>query len=175
MKKSEYYSKIVSLYPLLLRFSYRYCRIEDDRKDLVMDTICRMLENYDKYNPERDIGSWGYVIMKNLYCTKYNRSKIISFVDIETIDEIAVTDVDVSIKIMLDEVSKTLLCRRVKRDEIILFSKGYSYKEIGIIKKIPLGTVKSRISDSREFIRKFYPYTIHTKHLMGTTDNWEIV
>ena len=88
MKKSEYYSKIVSLYPLLLRFSYRYFRIEDDRKDIVMDTICKMLENYGKYNPEHDICSWGYVIMKNLYCTKYNRSKIISFIDIATIDEI---------------------------------------------------------------------------------------
>lgn len=121
-----------------------------------MDTICKMLESYDKYNPEYDINLWGYVIMKNLYCTKYNRSKIISFVDIATIDEIVVTDVDVSIKIMLDEVSKTLLCRRVKCDEVILFSKGYSYDEIGKIKRIPLGTVKSRISDSRKFLRKFY-------------------
>lgn len=155
MKKSEYCSKIVSLYPLLLRFSYRYCRIEDDRKDLVMDTICRMLENYDKYNPERDIGSWGYVIMKNLYCTKYNRSKNISFVDIETIDEIVVTDVDVSIKIMLEEVNKILLCGRIKRDEVILYSKGYSYDEIGKIKRIPLGTVKSRISDSRKLLKMF--------------------
>lgn len=156
MKKSEYYSKIVSLYPLLLRFSYRYFRIEDDRKDIVMDTICKMLENYGKYNPEHDICSWGYVIMKNLYCTRYKRSKIIGFIDVEMIDEPAVTDVDVSIKIMLEEVSKILLDRRVKRDEVILFSEGYSYDEISIIKKIPLGTVKSRISDSRKLLKMFY-------------------
>lgn len=156
MKRSEYYSKIVSLYPLLLRFSYRYCRIEDDRKDLVMDTICKMLENYGKYNPEHDICSWGYVIMKNLYCTRYKRSKIIGFIDVEMIDEPAVIDVDVSITIMLEEVSKILLDRRVKRDEVILFSEGYSYDEISIIKKIPLGTVKSRISDSRKLLKMFY-------------------
>jgi RNA polymerase sigma-70 factor (ECF subfamily) len=156
MKKSEYYSKIASLYPLLLWFSYRYCRIEDDRKDLVMDTICKMLENYGKYNPEHDICSWGYVIMKNLYCTRYKRSKIIGFIDVEMIDEPAVIDVDVSITIMLEEVSKILLDRRVKRDEVILFSEGYSYDEISIIKKIPLGTVKSRISDSRKLLKMFY-------------------
>lgn len=156
MKRSEYYSKIVSLYPLLLRFSYRYCRIEDDRKDLVMDTICKMLESYDKYNPEYDINLWGYVIMKNLYCTRYKRSKIIGFIDVEMIDEPAVIDVDVSITIMLEEVSKILLDRRVKRDEVILFSEGYSYGEISIIKKIPLGTVKSRISDSRKLLKMFY-------------------
>jgi RNA polymerase sigma-70 factor (ECF subfamily) len=156
MKKSEYYSKIVSLYPLLLRFSYRYFRIEDDRKDIVMDTICKMLENYGKYNPEHDICSWGYVIMKNLYCTRYKRSKIIGFIDVEMIDEPAVIDVDVSITIMLEEVSKILLDRRVKRDEVILFSEGYSYDEISIIKKIPLGTVKSRISDSRKLLKMFY-------------------
>lgn len=92
MKKSEYYSKIASLYPLLLWFSYRYCRIEDDRKDLVMDTICKMLESYDKYNPEYDINLWGYVIMKNLYCTRYKRSKIIGFIDVEMIDEPAVIE-----------------------------------------------------------------------------------
>lgn len=156
MKKSEYYSKIVSLYPLLLRFSYRYFRIEDDRKDIVMDTICKMLENYGKYNPEHDICSWGYVIMKNLYCTRYKRSKIIGFIDVEMIDEPAVIDVDVSIKIMLEEVNKILLCGRIKRDEVILFSEGYSYDEISIIKKIPLGTVKSRISDSRKLLKMFY-------------------
>lgn len=72
------------------------------------------------------------------------------------IDEPAVIDVDVSITIMLEEVSKILLDRRVKRDEVILFSEGYSYDEIGIIKKIPLGTVKSRISDSRKLLRRFY-------------------
>lgn len=93
---------------------------------------------------------------ENLYCTRYKRSKIIGFIDVEMIDEPAVIDVDVSITIMLEEVSKILLDRRVKRDEVILFSEGYSYDEIGIIKKIPLGTVKSRISDSRKLLRRFY-------------------
>ena len=156
MKKSEYYSKIASLYPLLLWFSYRYCRIEDDRKDLVMDTICKMLESYDKYNPEYDINLWGYVIMKNLYCTRYKRSKIIGFIDVEMIDEPAVIDVDVSITIMLEEVNKILLCGRIKRDEVILYSKGYSYDEIGKIKRIPLGTVKSIFSDSRKLLKMFF-------------------
>lgn len=156
MKKSEYYSKIVSLYPLLLRFSYRYCRIEDDRKDLVMDTICKMLESYDKYNSAYNICSWGYVIMKNLYCNKYNRAKMISSINVEMTDETVVADVDASIRIMFEEVNKILLCGRIKRDEVILYSKGYSYDEIGKIKRIPLGTVKSRISDSRKLLKMFY-------------------
>lgn len=57
---------------------------------------------------------------------------------------------------MLEEVNKILLCGRIKRDEVILYSKGYSYDEIGKIKRIPLGTVKSRISDSRKLLKMFY-------------------
>lgn len=60
---------------------------------------------------------------ENLYCTRYKRSKIIGFIDVEMIDEPAVIDVDVSITIMLEEVSKILLDRRVKRDEVILFQR----------------------------------------------------
>lgn len=53
MKKSEYCSKIVSLYPLLLRFSYRYCRSDRGQRCLktIQDTV---FERYQTEEEEMD-------------------------------------------------------------------------------------------------------------------------
>lgn len=148
--------RIVEIYPWMKRLSRRYCRCMEDAEDLVNDTVFKMLANRHRFMDHKDLKPWCLVIMQNTYIINYNRKMRFEILCIDSIahlisnlnafDRTAFGDVLAVIR----KCSKMSLCM----ESVALYAKGYSYDEISIMVKIPVGTVRSRIYAGRKLLYK---------------------
>lgn len=152
----EFKQEVASLYPWILRKAYYLCHNMEDAKDLTMTVVCKMLENAHLFNNDAPIKPWCKVILRNTFCTWYNRKKLIEFVDISEASNMPVTtpapDEIVSAKILLRSIRKRAHHSK-NVNEVILYARGYSYDEIGKLYNIPTGTVRSRIFIGRKSLK----------------------
>lgn len=127
-----------------------------DADDLASETIYKCLSQSDKFNPNRSFKPWVVSIMENTYKTQYNRRKCVLFTDFEeTYPYPGFDNADeyISVKRILEIIERCKVRSRCI-ECVLLYADGYNYEEIADIIKIPVGTVKSRISAGRKIIRK---------------------
>lgn len=127
-----------------------------DADDLASETIYKCLSQADKFNPNRSFKPWVVSIMENTYITQYNRRKCVLFTNYEgTYPYLSYDNADqmASVNQILEIIERCKLRSRCI-DSVLLYADGYNYDEIAEIVKIPVGTVKSRISAGRKIIRE---------------------
>lgn len=141
-RKSDYY-----------KLAYVYMKNEDDALDAMQDMIVILYENIHKLKKDDAFYSWSKTILVNS-CKNILRKKkkVISLEDIEeqVVYEIYENPED---KIILEKYLSNL---SPNHQEVIRlrYFLDLDYETIGKILKIPLGTVKSRISTAMENLRK---------------------
>jgi RNA polymerase sigma-70 factor (ECF subfamily) len=138
----------------LMRLANRYCDNSVDASDLASETIYRLLKYRTRYNTTRDFKPWAKTIMSNIYITEYNRRKCVPFLNLDEDCHYAGNDTEshVSVKILLS-VIRACSFQSIAIECVLLYAKGYNYDEIGSLVGIPVGTVKSRISNGRKMLR----------------------
>jgi RNA polymerase sigma-70 factor (ECF subfamily) len=138
----------------LMRLANRYCDNSVDASDLASETIYRLLKYRTRYNTTRDFKPWAKTIMSNIYITEYNRRKCVPFLNLDEDCHYASNDTEshVSVKILLS-VIRACSFQSIAIECVLLYAKGYNYDEIGSLVGIPVGTVKSRISNGRKMLR----------------------
>ena len=143
-KKQEYY-----------KLAYVYVGNKEDALDAMEDMIVIIYENISKLKKDDSFYTWSKTILVNC-CKKIvnNSRKMISF---ETIEELAVPG-DFEQKNDQIVLEKHLLKLSHKHQEVIKmrYFLDLDYQAIADILKIPLGTVKSRISYGIERLKESF-------------------
>lgn len=135
------------------KLAYVYMKNEEDAMDAMQDMIVILYENIPKLKDDDAFYSWSKTILVNSCKNRLKKKrKIISLDDIkeQSIDEVYDNPED---KIVLERYLSEL---NHKHQEVIKlkYLLDLDYETISQILKIPLGTVKSRISIGMKKLRE---------------------
>ena len=133
-----------------------YCANETEAKDLASETIFRCLQNADKFDKRRPFKPWAQTLMVNILKNSIAKKKRLEFRTpfmpqqvSERIDE------DILLSDLLT-FSRRYSRMTVNMESVLLYAKGYSYKEISDKLGVCKGTVKSRIANGRKMIMELF-------------------
>jgi RNA polymerase sigma-70 factor, ECF subfamily len=141
--------------PRLRRYARALLRDKGGADDLVQDTLLLGLEKIDLYRPGTNLRAWLFTIMHNQYVNSVRRSARRGHgVDIEKVrlatpasqgHSVELRELDQAIARLPEEQRMTLL---------MIGLEGMRYEEVAEICKVPIGTVRSRLSRARRALRE---------------------
>jgi len=136
-------------YPLLYRFAFTLTTSESDACDLTQETFLIWARKGHQMRDQAKVKSWLFTTLHREFLQK--RRRITRFPQIEISEaESELPEIPAASPEKLDR--QTILSALSKLDETfqaavaLFYLEDHSYPEIAEILKIPLGTVKSRIS-----------------------------
>lgn len=139
----------------LRRKAYQYCLNNSDAEDLVGETIEKILRYRKMFDSRKEFRPWALTVMRNTFITQYNRKKCVLFTTIDD-DYCYISPYRSDQEAEISRIIATLReCAKksIAIECVILYAKGYDYKEISQLLGIPKGTVMSRISNGRKMLR----------------------
>jgi RNA polymerase sigma-70 factor (ECF subfamily) len=154
----------------IYNIAYRMAGNDADAKDLTQEAFIRIFRAFRRINPDASLESWLYRIVSNLYIDMLRRRPKVRIESLdapvmtakggeiqrEVPDERADPAVEV-INTQLDAgVQRALLALSPDLRAVVVLSdiEGYSYEEIGMILRVPVGTVKSRLHRARRTLQE---------------------
>lgn len=130
------------------------CRNECDVDDLVQETLLRAWANLDIFERGTSLEKWLYVIMRNTYRGEYwKRRREVADADGQLAERRG-TLPDQLDALALAETTRAM--RELPSDQLealLRVSAGASYEEVAADCHCAVGTVKSRVQRSRNFLR----------------------
>ncbi len=146
-------------YTALYRYAYRLSGSEADACDLVQETYLQAYRAIDQLREPQAVRSWLFRILLNLYLHRRRRSGTVSYVPPESLieqedhrpNEPPYDDWDVDpqqLQKVLDELDDAY-----RLPLILFYFEEMSYKDIAEILQVPMGTVMSRLSRAKAYLR----------------------
>ncbi len=124
--------------------------------DLVQDSLERALARSHQFCEGTDLRAWLFTIMHNVYANQIRRiSNGPNFVELpETIDEMT-ADTSTS-KLELRDLQQAISELPLEQRKILLLVtlEGLPYQQVADMLGIPIGTVMSKLSRTRQHLRK---------------------
>ncbi|MDF2627713.1 MAG: polymerase sigma factor SigY [Symbiobacteriaceae bacterium] len=152
----------------LFAYLYRMCGDADQAEELMQETLLRALRAAERCRPETNVKSWLLSIATNLLRDQWRRKKRWgAFLSLEEWHQEAPDTVD-------DEVLRGLDCEQVRRAlldlplehrSVILlrYYHDMSYEEIARALAVPIGTVRSRIHNGLQRLRRLLTAEVVTR------------
>jgi RNA polymerase sigma-70 factor (ECF subfamily) len=141
-------------------YLFRLTRDYERAVDLAQETFIRVFFKAKKYRPIAPVSSWIFTIASNLAKTELKRMKRRNYVPVEDVynqydQGIAIEDSHEEDR-MVKRMKRALqnLDARYRIPVVLKDLEGFSQEEIAEILKIPLGTIKARISRGRNRLKK---------------------
>lgn len=139
---------------------YKYCLKltfdEHDAKDITQEAMAKAIEKISMFDPDKaSINTWLVTIARNIWIDNMRRRKLLDKFFTKHISELSYDDSFEQIfenQQVFGAVNK--LSPKLKAPIILKYSLDYSYEQIAKELQIPLGTVKSRISNALKIIGK---------------------
>jgi len=132
-----------------------------DADDLVQETAVKAYTNFDKFKSGTSFKNWSFTILRNTFITSYTKRKKKNIVSapieemefaikstITNDEHAASTSTIKQLKKLIDDLSGK------SKKPFTMYINGYTYDEIAIYLKIPMGTVKSRINFARKKLKQ---------------------
>jgi len=150
----------------LMNFVFRFVGDRDACTDIVQDTMIKFYLNKDSYREFAKFSTWIYTIAGNLAKNELKRRKRRNLFSIDNSDDersiqiedksFLAPDRSADSEIKNEMIQRALLrVKPVYREVVILRDiQSLSYEEIADIKKLSIGTVKSRINRGRTQLQK---------------------
>ncbi len=157
MTASEFNSRLIDLKEMLNRFALRLTAHKDDAEDLLQDTFLKALAYRNQFEDSSNLKAWACAIMKNTYINNYRKNSRQNTTFDNTKDLFLLSqnrdtsNVEPDSAYREKEINKAI--ERLDNEFKVPFKmhmQGYKYKEIAEILGIKIGTVKSRISSTRD-------------------------
>ena len=148
---------IIRELPYLRRFARALTSGSRSADDLVHDCVVNALKNADKFEPGTNLRAWLFTILRNCFISEIRRDR-------NRADSVAMPDWAISGVAPANQEDTLMLCRL--RDELsalpndqrtvllLVVLEGMSYEETAEVLKIPVGTVRSRLSRARHALRR---------------------
>ncbi len=137
--------------PHWLAYAQSLTRNRTAAEDLVQDTVVRVLTSAERFDG-RSFASWSNTILRNRFIDEYRRSRFrdASVVDLE--GTMTAREASQEVKVELDETLRALdgLSPKHRRILVLTCIQDLSYVRAARRLKIPLGTVRSRLSRARK-------------------------
>jgi RNA polymerase sigma-70 factor (ECF subfamily) len=146
-------------YELLYRFAYRLCGSAADAEDLVQQAF---LAAHSKLGQLRETGkarAWLIAVVRNAYRKSLRKDRPLPFATVGEIPEPCDAEAGAdalqkmidaeSVQAALDE-----LPEEFRAAVILFYFDDFSYKQIADILEVPIGTVMSRLSRGKAYLRQ---------------------
>lgn len=155
--------KLSDYMPFLNNYAKRFALEEEDRQDLVSDTLLKALDkkSYFREGGERQFRGWLVTVMTNIFINNYRRG-VRNATDNYDNEQMTLlteqrqyskdTDSD-SIRDELSDVIRRSLSI-IEYRILMAYANGYAYEQISEIMELPLGTIKSKIFAARKKVMK---------------------
>lgn len=142
-----------------LKFTYN----KQDANDLVQETILKAFEKKEKFKEieNANFGGWIYFIMRNIFIDQKRKGKKQGHS--KEISELSLEDkalIGIDFNKACEKIDSVIIDKALKdlpfnlRESLLLYIKGYLYREIAEIQKLPLDNVKSNIFRARKILRE---------------------
>jgi RNA polymerase sigma-70 factor (ECF subfamily) len=122
--------------------------------DLVQDTLLRALEKQDHWQPGTNLRAWVFTIMHNQYVNNVRKSVVRG---VEVLPEKAglTTAASQISTIEFRDLRRILATLPEEQRSVVVMTcvEDLGYEEVAAILKIPVGTVRSRLSRARDIVR----------------------
>jgi len=154
MTKIKWEKRLAEQMPRLLRYARALTYNRELAEDLVQDCLERAWSRRWLYDSSRDLRTWLFTIMHNLYINQIKKLENRQItVPIETVDLAASADNNT---MLLRDFEEALTKLSHEHREIIILAglENLPYKEIAKILKVSQGTVMSRLYRARERLRE---------------------
>lgn len=147
--------QVADLTPILLVFSRRFVRKEQDAEDLVQETIFRALRSLHLFTPGTSLKSWLFTILRNTFCSRYKVAKRECVGLPLSIQQGMTTPAEQEWKLEHDEVMFAIQGLDTgQRQALMLVAEGTSYADAAEICGCKIGTIKSRVNRAREILKR---------------------
>ncbi|HKW41796.1 MAG TPA: sigma-70 family RNA polymerase sigma factor [Gemmatimonadales bacterium] len=152
------------------RAALRLARDAADADDLVQETMLRAYRGWDRYQRGTNAKGWLLTILRNAFIEEYRRrSTRRNTVDVDAIESLA-PPADFFESLVDDEVVRAIDALPLLYREVVVWTdvEGLPYEETAKLLRVPIGTVKSRVSRARKLLRaRLYRYAVSTGLLDG--------
>jgi RNA polymerase sigma factor (sigma-70 family) len=141
-------------------YALKFTKDTDDAQDLIQDTMLKAIRYFHKFDPDTNLKAWLFVIMKNTFINNFRKNrKIQPFISQEELSSANLIRTATRNGSEGNFVMKDIKKAISKIPEAYAFSfvryfEGYKYHEIAQELNIPIGTVKTRIHQARELLKK---------------------
>lgn len=158
----------------LYNFARKLTKSKSDAEDLTQETYLRAFEKLDQFKPGTNCKSWLFTIMYHLFMDFHKKAENhYTFVEMEETryiyqdsthpaePPIYLDEKDGDLynlaQISQEDIEKALdqLPEKYKTLIILRDFRGFSYREVAEISKLPMGTVMSRLFRGRKLLRRF--------------------
>ena len=139
---------------------FALCRNHADADDLYQDTWVKVIKNLDKYDKSRSFNKWLNTICINTFKNAMKHKKVSNALDFQTNEEAElffsnIPDNSVPKEDYMD--LNNVISQLSGKYRVILalrFFNEYTEREIAEVLKIPIGTVKSRLSKAKKLLQE---------------------
>lgn len=161
MTTVEFHHKLISLEKSLMGFAYKLTSDRDDAMDLVQETYLKSLKSYHKLVNETNFKAWTFTIMKNTFINNYRHNLLQNTFRDRTKESFFINKTEASDSYNPHSVYSSLeitqhleYLKYELRQPLTMHLNGYKYHEIADKLNLTIGTVKSRIFQSRRQLMK---------------------
>jgi len=150
----EFLIELEQCIPALRRYAFSLFHQQEEADDLVQDCLERALNKQSLWQQGSSLRAWLFTMQHNLYINKLRsenrKPQMISETDLLTHKlepsqtEILMNDITFCMQQLPEDQREVLLLVTVE---------GFTYKEVGKIMNIPVGTVMSRLSRARKLLQ----------------------
>ena len=154
---SDFSSLLEEQIPRLRRYARALLHNPVRADDLVQDTLVRALAKQHLWQPDTNLRAWLFTIMHNLHVNAVRLSaREGATVDIDEVGSALVANTDPTAFRQLRELEVALARLPAEQRQTILLIglESLRYDEVATILRIPIGTVRSRLSRGRDALRK---------------------
>lgn len=147
--------------PSLRRFVYSFARRWDDADDLAQEALIKAFRTFGSFEGRSSLSTWLYTVTRNV-CHDYYRGKLAKTRGREdALDDVHEDPRDSQHTLLGAKSDSEALWDAVKgldpefRIAIVLFDiEGLSYEQIAAIERVPVGTIRSRLSRGRAKLKQ---------------------
>lgn len=137
---------ILDHYDYLKSVAFRFTQERESANDLVQETMLHALTRMDKYQPGTNLKSWLFIMMRNLFISYYRVKAPMRYTTIEA-TILPTVEAKLDLKLVLNQVSNL---KKPAQECIILFMKGYKYREIAVHQNTTIAIIKRRLFFARQ-------------------------
>ena len=147
-------SLIEQHYAAVYRFAYRLTGSAVDAEDLTQQAFLTAQEKLNQLrDPERS-GGWLYAIVRNTYLKKCRGPRGIGEASLDDVPEpMAAGPVNTEIDAEVLQSALNEMPEAYRTPLILFYFDEFSYKEIAERLDVPIGTIMSRLSRAKRFLR----------------------
>jgi RNA polymerase sigma-70 factor (ECF subfamily) len=154
---SDFHSRIEEQIPRLRRYARALTRDTHRADDLVQETLARALAKQHLWQVGTNLRAWLFTLMHNQHVNDVRRSnREGGNIDVAEMASVLVAVTDPTASRQLRELERAVARLPLEQREAILLVglEGMRYDEAAAVLRVPIGTVRSRLSRGRDSLRK---------------------